>query len=170
MNQNQNFTEWTQITSKTVDWSEITNTARSKGLKKSWILQEYLSPPSTVPKVGTRRIPVIAVEKYGTGEKEETAFVDRHVINESAGVPWTYRPVHLSEERGVCVCGGGGGRMCNYILHSQSAVKSIVARASCFLQEQNRNTLEIKLLSITDKLFCGYYSILKGILFCYFNC
>lgn len=95
------------ITSKTVDWSEITNTARSKGLKKSWILQEYLSPPSTVPKVGTRRIPVIAVEKYGTGEKVETAFVDRHVINESAGVPWTYRPVHLSEERGVCVLGGG---------------------------------------------------------------
>lgn len=40
--------------------------------------------------------------------------------------------------------GGGGERMCNLILHSQSAVKSIVARASCFLQEQDRNTLEDK--------------------------
>lgn len=39
--------------------------------------------------------------------------------------------------------GGGVGRGKNVQLDSQSAVKSIVARASCFLQD--RNTLEINL-------------------------
>lgn len=141
------------ITSKTIDWSEITKTASSKGRIKSWILQEYLSPPPTVPKVGTRRIPVIAVEKYGTGEKEETAFVDMLSMNQLVFLELT--------DQSTCVWSVlVGGK--NVQLDSQSAVKSIVARASCFLQD--RNTLEINLqccISIPGyvQLFCGRWNL-----------
>lgn len=96
----------TVFTSKTIDWSEITRTGNSKELR------EVLDPAGvfiTSPHRPESRD--ISDSRHRRGKirdwRKRGDSVCRHVINESAGVPWTYRPVHLSEK-----CCDGRGKEC----------------------------------------------------------